>query len=125
MLDIHPSDWPKTEEGKNERAHLVVWVGRVLMAIAFLAFIAFATKAYAEPIYQANAENVNVVLFNDPCELTNHITNLKYKAEWHEGGKVIKGCWGPRPDYGLVQFYFEDKTTGLIPLQELAPVRGA
>ena len=101
---------------------LIAWA----LVIAFtLAGVFYASRVNADPIARANAENNAVItLYNEPCELKDQITNLPYKAAWVEAGKTFRGCWGPHPA-GLAVFYFDDKTTGVIPFQALQRVSGA
>ena len=113
-----------SDESRRERAHLRVWVVRVLVAIALLVLVAWATKAYSEAIYEAVDVDVRVVLYNDPCELK-VVSNLKHKAIWQEKGKTYQGCWGARPDINHIMFFFDDGSVGLIPVNALSPVRGA
>lgn len=84
----------------------------------FLAGILFcvATSVYGEPVLETSEGDVRVVLHTDQCALK-EIVNLPYKAVWHENGKEVQGCWGPRPDAGVVVFYFADKTVALAPIQ--------
>jgi hypothetical protein len=80
----------------------------------------------SEPVYEAREEGsgVRVVLHDTPCELS-EVSNLPRKVEWHENGKVIQGCWGQRPDIGIVLMYFgADKTVGLAPMQAFRRVTG-
>ena len=95
----------------------LVWAVIIVLAI-------WATKAYSEPVMQTSEGGVTLQLWTDACELQKDIQNLPYKATWHENGKVIKGCWGARPDVGVVVFYFADKTVGMAPIQAFTKVVG-
>ena len=86
--------------------------------------LAIATPAGADPMFRATQGGVTVTLYDDPCELV-AVTNLPLKATWVENGKTYEGCYGARPDAGVVVFYFEDRTVGLIPFQALSKVVGA
>jgi hypothetical protein len=101
------------------------WVLWALAAVLIVATVVWATKAHAEPRYQAGDSKVRVVLHDEPCRLKDQITNLPYRIVWHEGEKTVEGCWGPRPDAGVAMAYFADKTMGLIPLDALTKVSGA
>jgi hypothetical protein len=85
---------------------------------AFLAGILFfvATSVYGESVMQLNDGDVQIVLHDTPCKLK-EVVNLPRKAVWMEKGKTFEGCWGVRPDVGVVVFYFDDKTVGLAPMQ--------
>jgi hypothetical protein len=116
------------EESKAERGalrKLFLWFCTACGFALFLLAVTWPTKAHAEPRFQVSVDGVRVVLFDDKCELTHLITNLPYKATWTEKGKTVRGCWGARPDAGIVMAYFEDKTIGLIPMQDVTPVQGA
>jgi hypothetical protein len=95
----------------------VIWAAIIVTAI-------WATSAAAEPRFQVTADGARVVLFDDKCAVS-AVANLPYKATWEEKGKVYQGCWGARPDAGVVMFYFDDKSVGIIPMQELTAVKGA
>ena len=85
----------------------------------------WTTKVFAEPIAKAEGDNgAVIILYNDPCAMTDQVSNLPYKAEWREGGKVFAGCWGPHPA-GAVVSYWSDKTVALIPFQSLQRLAGA
>lgn len=96
-----------------------------LVWAAIIVSVIWATKAYAEPVLKATVEDVSVFLWTDECALKGQIKNLPYKATWQEKGKTFQGCWGARPDIGVVIFYFEDKTMGLAPIQAFEKVAGA
>lgn len=96
----------------------------ILIALV-IACLLYAVKAKADPVFQATAqEGVRVVLHNDKCTL-DAVTNLPYKATWEEKGKTFQGCWGPRPDMGVVVAYFDDRTAVAIPLQAFSRLQGA
>ena len=113
-----------TDESRQERAtlaqRLIAWLGVVCLIV----LVGLATNAYAEARFQVVADGAKVVLFDDKCAVS-AVANLPYKATWEEKGKVYQGCWGARPDAGVVMFYFDDKSVGIIPIGELTAVRGA
>ena len=84
-----------------------------------------ATAAVAAPMFTVQADGVRVTLYDEPCTLKRDIVNLPYRATWEEKGKTFEGCFGARPDMGLVVVYFNDKTVGVIPLDALVKVRAA
>jgi hypothetical protein len=94
-----------------------------LFATLFL--MGYIGSLNAEPKFQANVEGVRIVLHSDKCELTAQITNLPFKAEWFQDGKVLQGCWKPpHPEVGTVDFYFADKTSFGMPAQIFKKVVG-
>lgn len=107
--------------GRERLRHRLMLVFCILCLIALLVL---ATKAHADPRFQVVAEGARVVLHDDKCAVA-AVANLPYKATWEEKGKVFQGCWGARPDAGVVMFYFDDKSVGIIPISELTPVKAA
>jgi len=84
--------------------------------IVALVGLLYTASSQAEAVFQANVEGVRIVLHKDKCALTDQITNLPFKAEWHENGKVLQGCWKPpHPEVGTVDLYFADKTSFGMP----------
>jgi hypothetical protein len=78
--------------------------------------------AYGEPAYETSHEGVRIVLHDDKCTLK-EVSNLPRKVVWHENGKEIVGCWGARPDAGLVLMYFSaDKTVGIATMSSFRKV---
>jgi len=75
----------------------------------------FCMPAFPAPVFQAEANGVRITLFDEPCELKT-VANLPLKATWNEGGKSFSGCWGPRPQEGIVLAYFSDLTVVAIPI---------
>lgn len=122
-------NWPNYEEETQPPKVKVWWTIYVEITIATLIAIALAgamRSAYAEPRFAADGDNGAVItLFDDPCELKEHITNLQFKATWIEGDKKFEGCWAPVQQMGIVQMWFMDKTAFPVPLRALKPVVGA
>ncbi len=96
----------------------------VLFAVAVCAVL-ISNKAHAEPVYQAASADgaLRIVLHDERCALA-EITNLPRRATWTENGTTYEGCWGARPDQGIVLAYFSDKTVAAIPVQAFAKVTG-
>ena len=121
-------DYLKSEDGRVDRRtlaqRLIVAIGGVCLLVLILIAATWPTKAHAEPVMQTSEGGVTVQLWTDACALQKQISNLPYKATWHENGKVIEGCWGARPDAGVVIFYFADKTVGMAPIQAFVKVVG-
>lgn len=94
---------------------LPVWA----LIVAFV--LCWPAAAFSKPMAQAQVEGITITLHNDPCTMP-EITNLKMKATWLEKGKTFEGCWGAHPQYGLVMFYWSDKTVVVLPGDAFAPV---
>lgn len=61
-------DWCAGHEAKQERAHLRVWVSGVIVLLAVLGMVAWATKAYAQvPVHVLEQPGVSIRLMNAPC----------------------------------------------------------
>lgn len=107
-----------TEEAKRQRSYwrrvaAVALAGVGLTAALLIAF--YPRQSRADPIAQAAAGNgVQVVLHSEPCALK-EITNLPNRATWTEAGASFEGCFGVRPETGVVIAYFTDKTVVAIP----------
>jgi hypothetical protein len=112
-----------TDEAKEERATLAQRLIAVLGVICLIVLVGLATNVHAGPRFSVVADGAKVVLHNDKCAVS-AVNNLPYKATWEEKGKVFQGCWGARPDAGVVVFYFDDKSVGIIPIAELTAVVG-
>lgn len=82
--------------------------------------------APSTPRYEARGEGgVRIVLHEERCALS-AIVGLPRAAVWIEPGKSFVGCWGPRPDLGLVQLYFPgDRSLPLAPMQAFSPLGGS
>lgn len=99
----------------------------MLVACLFVISIfaaAVSTCAYADPAYQTKTGDVTLTLHTEKCELA-EITNLPRRATWTEGGKTYEGCWGARPDQGIILAYFTDKTVASVPIEAFVRVTGA
>ncbi len=97
------------------------WLFWVAIALAMI----LAPLAYAEPVYQAGSADgtLRIVLHDEKCALA-EIANLPRRATWTEGAKTYEGCWGARPDQGIVLAYFTDKTVVAVPVQAFSKVTG-
>jgi hypothetical protein len=120
-------EWLNSLRAQHQR---ITWLPYSLWAaiLAVLLGIALAGAtrfAHAEPRFQVANKDITITLYDDPCELKDQISNLPFKAEWKEGAKTYRGCWGPRPDVEAVLFYFDDKTMGAIPFGAIHKVVGA
>ena len=91
---------------------------------AVLAGILFVvcTQVYGGPAFETSQEGVRIVLHDDKCTLK-EVANLPRKVVWHENGREIEGCWGARPDAGIVLMYFSaDKTVGIATMSAFRKV---
>ena len=105
------------DDSKMERLYLRRVIGIALILGVVLGLALYAGKARAEAKYHAPADNGRVILFDDKCALP-EVSNLPFKAEWHENGKVFQDCWSPpHPAVGVVMAYFTDKTVVGLPAQ--------
>lgn len=86
-------------------------------------FFCWPTLVLAEPLFQVEADGAKIVLTDEPCKLS-AVSNLKYRAVWHEKGQAHEGCWAPRPDMGVVMSYWADKTVTAIPIHTFVKVTG-
>jgi hypothetical protein len=101
---------------KEERAHLRMWMGRILTLAALLIVVVYATKAYsAELLFQAQVGEIKISLYKDKCE-AKEVANLPYLAVWEEKGKSFNGCFGVNSDLGVVMLYFPgDRSVAAVP----------
>jgi hypothetical protein len=95
----------------------------ILIALVLVCLL-YATTVKADPLFQATGDGARIVLTNEPCKLP-EVTNLPYRATWEEKGKTFEGCYGARPDAGVVVAYFSDKTAVAIPFQAFTKIQGA
>ena len=114
-----------TEDFREERAHVRVWVGRILALVVLLITTVYATGAYADPLARAEQGNVQITVYSEPCKLK-EVSNLPGRATWKESGKVYEGCFAVNPELGVAVFYFlEDKSVAAVPLQMFVRIQGA
>lgn len=76
----------------------------------------FPLTVNAATVAQVGDEKTQIRLTDEPCALTEQITNLPKRAVWIEGGKSVEGCYGVIPGFGIVTMYFADKTTAAVPV---------
>lgn len=93
---------------------------RAAVLAGLLFFVSY--EVYAEPVLEATEGGVRVVLHTDKCAL-NEVSNLPFKAVWHENGKQVEGCWAPHPPLGIVAMFFAaDKSVGIAPMSAFRKV---
>ena len=102
-----------------EHRHLrLVWF---LFAFAVVLFIV-APLAISAPRLIAQGEEVTIVLYDDPCGLSESVTNLPLRATWREkDDKVVEGCWNVNSE-GIVMMYFEDRTVVAVSKKYFSPI---
>ena len=86
--------------------------------------VCFPSNSLADVIAIADTGNIKIILHDSPCELKEVVSNLPQKAEWHEKGKVFKGCWNGHPGGFVVTYWLEDRTVGIVPLQVFQKASG-
>ena len=131
------SDHLKSQDAKEERAHVRLWVGRVLALAALLFTTVYATGAYAQvPVHVHESRAVTIRLMPGPCVeprivmvLTRAGTIDRFKAiesTWvYESGekKTHAGCWteftaqetGSKASFGMI---FDDGERFVVPKEE-------
>lgn len=103
---------------EGERPTLLPKLFWALVLGLTLAGCFYASKAGAQPMFAAQAGDVRITLYDEPCRLKEVVTNLPYRVVWSEKGKEFEGCFGPNPELGVVMTYFSgDKTVAAIPIQ--------
>jgi hypothetical protein len=123
---VADSEWFEglsADEAKEDRVHLRVWVGRVLVLLGILIGVVLATDAYAVPVAEAGYNQARIVLTDEKCKVK-EITNLPRRAIWTERGKTFEGCFELH-QWGFVVAYFDDATVAIIPLDMFKPITGA
>jgi hypothetical protein len=86
----------------------------------FVALFIFA-PAIAEPMYEVRTDKAVITIYSEACAMP-EVVNLSRRATWVEGAKTYEGCAGIRPDFGLVVFYFSDRTVGVVPISQFVKV---
>ena len=126
MIGTEWFDGRGTDEQPARKTVAPYWaVAAAILLGGTLAGALWAGKVYAEPRLLASNGQVTVTLYDEPCELKEHVSNLPFKATWQEGGRTFKGCWASHPDMELVAAYFDDLTVAVIPFGALKRVQGA
>jgi len=93
-----------------------------MKTVALATLILFSAAVQGAPVASGEADGVKVVLFNDPCEHKDVVSNLPYKATWTEKGVTYTGCYGMSPLRLIMSWFKEDKTVAVFPLQFFKPV---
>jgi hypothetical protein len=88
-----------------------------------VAFLLFSWPAFAEPMVKANVQGIEITVYTEDCALKNVVSNLPKRATWVEKGKTFEGCAGAT-QFGVLIFYFNDKTVAVVPVEHFAKVVG-
>ena len=89
-----------------------------LMLLLILLLMAFS-HAHAAPVMQATAEDVSIVLHDEPCKLDAVGGEKYFRSQWITPKGSIEGCWGVvplTPQIRVVVLYFSDKTMAAVPV---------
>lgn len=138
-----------TEDAKQDRRHLWVWVGRIAVLLAALIAVGVSTKAYGQdiPLHVLDKEGITISLMGGACEDTVSLGLIKkeyharakaLRSVWPErdgSRKVYAGCWIEltKKDMGVPEeqewggaflVVFSDGESGVIPKTEFKKVRG-
>jgi hypothetical protein len=70
-----------------------------------------------------SAGNISVTLHDTDCKLKEQVINLPKRAVWIQDGKETEGCFGFSREFGIVNLWFEDKTSTSIPAQYFEKVK--
>jgi len=89
-----------------------------MLLFAFLV-MALMHTAHAAPVMQATAEDVSIVLHDEPCKLDAVGGEKYFRSQWITPKGSIEGCWGVvplTPQIRVVVLYFSDKTMAAVPV---------
>ena len=84
------------QDVKEERAHVRVWVGRVLVLAALLITTVYATYVYAGNLVYRDSGGNSLTLMEEPCQLGGWFLKWK-KALWVWNGEAQEACWSLQP----------------------------
>lgn len=87
-----------------------------------LALLFVALPAHADIFAVAVHENLRVTLTDEPCALTDQVTNLPKRVIWEDGKQKIEGCFGVIGP--VVVAYFADKTVVAVPVEAFVRASG-
>lgn len=96
---------------------------RVLGLLFGLLLLVNFSVVSAEPIYEASAGGVRIVVYKEKCTLE-AVTNLPWRAVWFQDGNEIEGCIGAKDELVVVVAYFADKTIVVLPMEIFRKVIG-
>lgn len=97
---------------------------KLLTAVIVASVVAyFIPPTRAVAVYETRTDKALITLYTESCTLP-AVSNLPLRATWIEAGQTFEGCWAPRPDAGLIVFYFSDRTVGLAPIAAFTKIMG-
>ena len=99
----------------DEHDPIVIYRPLFWLAI-FIAGLLFWRNVEAQPVLQAQAKGVVITIYDEKCTHP-EASNLPLRATWSQDGKVFDGCAGAFTDFGVVAFWFDDKTVAVVPVQ--------
>jgi hypothetical protein len=115
-----------TEEAKQERRHIWVWLGRIAVLLAALVAVAVSTNAYAETKITKHGKDF-IRLLDAPCTVKQIVEYFRANdgmkflpafrlAEADLGGTRFAACWRTsiEPE-GFYILFYEDGDTAVIP----------
>lgn len=90
-----------TDESKEERAHLRVYVGRVFAFISLLVLTVVATKAYAETLVHKDRDGTVIRLFDKPCTNAEILSrgHPQFHHLWHAASATFRRLSGAKTDH--------------------------
>lgn len=111
----------RTQEAKEERAHVRVWVGRILVLLAVLVTTVYATGAYADT-YSVKAQNGDsITLMDTPCTQGEWFKLWK-AARFVYQGRSFEACW--RVEDTMVLVLDAEGDLSSVPMQAFSKDEG-
>ena len=104
---------------KTRANKTVAWLACVT-ALGILA----APPSFAEAMFSFSAADLTITLHDEFCQLKAEIKNLPRRAVWKQKDEEVEGCWGYSEKFGLILFYFADKTSTALPAPLFNKVTG-
>lgn len=87
-----------------------------MKAVGIAMAVAVSGSVVAAPVAEFKSEDgVVITATNEPCRITEQVSNLPMRATWKEGRRVFEGCYGIKN--GIVLMFFEDKSVVFVPGQ--------
>lgn len=125
MTETEWAEGVSVDERQAERCYWRRLAGFTLgAALVVYLLLALVSKVYAAAIFGLENNGVTVTLYTEDCQLKT-VSNLPYRATWVEGGKTFEGCWGARPEAGVVLGFFDDGSIAMMPIQAFRKLVGA
>lgn len=92
-----------------------------MRTLFFALLLLCVTPSHAAPIAQLNEGGVQIMLYNEPCQIKAP-SNLGYRATWTKGAEKFEGCFSIFSSGG-VGVYFDDDTVVVVPVVLFKPVQ--